>query len=134
MESTKNFHELSYDLHKKHNVLEGNELSTMQKSWFRTDTVDYWRYNRMYIPITPLLKNFQKSKWITIGDGRFGLDSIKLKKIEPSLEITPTDISSDLLEDAKAKGLIEKYSTENAEKLSFLDNSFDFSFCKESFH
>ena len=134
MDPATNFHETSYVLHEKHYNLEKGELSDDQKSWLREDTVDFWRHDRMYKPLTPLLKNNPKSKWLTVGDGRLGLDSIKLKKIEPSLDILPVDISTDLLEYAKKNNLIADYSKENAEKLSFADNTFDFAFCKESFH
>jgi hypothetical protein len=57
-----------------------------------------------------LLKHNINAKWITIGDGRFGLDSIKLKKIEPALDILPTDISPSSLEYAKQHGMIIKYA------------------------
>jgi len=134
MDSATNFHEMSYLLHEKHHTLENGELSDDQKSWLREDTVDFWRHDRMYNPLTPLLKNNPKTKWLTVGDGRLGLDSINLKKIEPSLDILPVDISTDLLEHAKRNGLITDYSKENAEKLSFADNTFDFALCKESFH
>lgn len=127
-----NFHQLSYKLHKKHNAIEIGGLSELQKSWFREDNVDYWRHERMYQAIAPILQ--KNSKWLTIGDGRFGLDSIKLKKIEPSLDILPTDISPESLEFAKNSGLISKYGIVNAEAIEFADNEFDYSFCKESFH
>jgi ubiquinone/menaquinone biosynthesis C-methylase UbiE len=127
-----NFHQVSYKLHEKHNALESGGLSELQKSWFREDNVDYWRHERMYQSIAPILH--KNSKWITIGDGRFGLDSIKLKKIEPSLDILPTDISIESLEFAKNSGLIFKYGIVNAEAIEFPDNEFDYSFCKESFH
>jgi ubiquinone/menaquinone biosynthesis C-methylase UbiE len=134
MDQTTNFQETSYLLHENHYKLENGELSDDQKSWLREDTVDFWRHDRMYKPLTPLLKNNPKTKWLAVGDSRFGLDSIKLKKIEPSLDILPVDISTDLLEYAKKNNLIPDYSKENAEKLSFADNTFDFAFCKESFH
>ena len=130
--SLNNFHEISYNLHEKNNAIENGDLTELQKSWFREDNVDYWRHERMYQSITPILQ--KNSKWITIGDGRFGLDSIKLKKIEPSLDILPTDISPESLEFAKNSGLISKYGNVNAEAIEFPDNEFDYSFCKESFH
>ncbi len=88
----------------------------------------------MYKPLTDVFKSFHYSKWLTVGDGRFGLDSIKIKKIEPSLDILPSDISPHLLEQAKQAGIISNYKVENAEKLSFENNEFDFTFCKESYH
>ena len=134
MDSTKNFQEISYKIHEKFNNLKDGELSEMQKSWFRDDTVDFWRHDRMYSPLTPLLKEFPNSKWVTVGDGRFGMDSIKLKRIESSLKILPTDISTSSLEHAKQNGMIEDYARQNAEKMEFADNEFDFAFCKESYH
>jgi ubiquinone/menaquinone biosynthesis C-methylase UbiE len=134
MDQTTNFQETSYLLHEKNHVLKNGDLTDDQKSWLRNDTVDFWRHDRMYKPLSPLLKNNPKTKWLTVGDGRLGLDSIKLKKIEPTLDILPVDITTVLLEYAKKNDLIKDYSKENAEKLSFADNTFDFAFCKESFH
>lgn len=116
------FNDFSEQAIKKHNA------------WFDENSVDYWRHLRMIAPITPLLINNKSSKWLTVGDGRFGLDSIKLKRIEPSIDVLPTDISPYLLEKSKEAGNIEKFSVENAEKLSFDDETFDFSFCKEAYH
>ena len=45
-----------------------------------------------------------------------------------------TDISSNLLKEAKDIGYISKYKQENAESLSFQDDEFDYVFCKESYH
>lgn len=132
MNTSVNFHELSYKLHEEHNAIEDSGLTELQKSWFRDDNVDYWRHQRMYQAIAPLLA--KNSKWITIGDGRFGLDSINLKKLESSLDVLPTDISTASLEFAKRSGLISKYKMVNAEAIDFPDNEFDYSFCKESFH
>jgi len=131
----KNFHTISYVLHgSTHKLDDNNELSEIQHSWLRTDTVDYWRHYRMCTPIIPIAKLNPDSSWLTVGDGGFGLDSIRLKSFEPSITVLPTDLSTPLLEKAKQLGLIENYKMENAEELSFADNSFDFSFCKESMH
>ncbi len=134
MDQTSNFQETSYLLHENNHALNNGDLTEDQKSWLRNDTVDFWRHDRMYKPLTPLLKNNPNTKWLTVGDARMGLDSIKLKNIEPTLDILPVDISTVLLEYAKKINLIADYAKENAEKLSFADNTFDFAFCKESFH
>lgn len=129
-----NFHEISYKMHEEHFKITDNELSDIQKSWFRNDTVGYWRFFKTFEPIIPLIKQHPGNSWLTIGDGRFGRDAIELKKIEPSLNILPTDISIELLDYAKKKGWIDEYKKENAETLSFQDNSFDFVLCRESYH
>jgi len=75
----------------------------------------------MLTPLTGLLQYYKNSKCVTIGDGRFGLDSVKLKKIEPSLQILPTDINPHFLQQAKQQHIITDYKVENAEQLSFDD-------------
>jgi len=128
------FHTKSFELHKNEFKREGPERAAIYESWFAEDTIDYWRHFRMVEPLSPLLHFYPGSSWLSIGDGRYGLDSIRLKKIEPSLRVLPTDISPYLLEEAKKKGIITEFSVENAESLSFADNQFDFTSCKESYH
>ncbi len=104
------------------------------KSWFAEDTVDYWRHQRMFDYVLPLLQKFPKSKWLTVGDGRYALDAVRLKKMGPKIDIMATDLSPLLLKKAKELGLIEKMQVENAEALSFQSNEFDFAFMKETYH
>jgi ubiquinone/menaquinone biosynthesis C-methylase UbiE len=130
-----NFINISYMLHADHYKLADNgELSEAQLQWLRQDTVDFWRHYRMCAPVIPFAKFNPGSSWMTIGDGRLGLDSIRLKSFEDSITVLPTDISTLLLEQAKRIGLIENFGNENAENISSDDGSFDYSFCKESFH
>ena len=53
----------------------------------------------------PILNRYRDSSWLTVGDGRFGLDAIRLKKLQPALKVLPTDISTALLTRAKDKKL-----------------------------
>jgi ubiquinone/menaquinone biosynthesis C-methylase UbiE len=124
----KNNNQSHYKLNEKNNLFD------LQESWLLKDTVDFWRHSRMCTPIIPIVKAEPGSSWITIGDGRLGLDSIRLKRYEPLNFILPTDIDTILLEKAKQMKLIEEYKRENAEKLSVANESFDYSFCKESYH
>ena len=100
--------------------------------WFRTETCDYWRHARMY-EAAGAFTHRTDWKWLTVGDGRYGLDSIRLRKFGV-VSVMPTDIGGGLLDVALKNGLIKEYKVENAEKLSFDDNSYDISFCKESYH
>ncbi len=127
----KPFHELNYEIQKEL-FSDTSDDNPLTHSWFRTDNVDYWRHYRMFSPILPLLT--KGSKWLTVGDGRWGLDSIRLKKIEPSISILPTDLSPYLLEKSKEKKYIEDFREENAERLSFADDQFEYTFCKEAYH
>lgn len=103
----------------------------MYTRWFDTTTGDSWRHNRMY-EIADCVKHLDY-KWLTVGDGRFGLDSLRLRR-RGIADATPTDIEGDLLAAAKAEGWINDYSVENAEHINFPDNAFDVVFCKEAYH
>ena len=130
----RSFQETSYQLHSQAYTETDVESKKIQQTWLDDSTVDFWRHFRMLLPLTDLLKHYPHSKCVTIGDGRFGLDSVKLTKIEPSLQILPTDIAPYLLQIAKEQRVITDFRVENAEQLSFQENQFDFSFCIESYH
>lgn len=97
--------------------------------WKEAKTINAWLHNRLYSKIDLLCE--KGSKWLTVGDGN-GADAAYLLK--KGCNAIASDISGDLLPVAKSEGLIEEYAVENAEKLSFADNSFDYVLCKESFH
>jgi SAM-dependent methyltransferase len=110
----------------------GESEHRIAESWFDKTTADYWRHARAY-ECVDLLKGFKDSSWLTVGDGRWGLDAIRI--IDRGFSnVFPTDIAGALLDAAARKGLIDHFAVENAEKLSFADKSFDFVFCKESLH
>jgi ubiquinone/menaquinone biosynthesis C-methylase UbiE len=106
----------------------------IHQSWFNETTTDFWRHKRMYETIRPLGEYYRTAKWLTVGDGRFGLDAIRMKSFFDLQHIFPTDISENMLRISREKGLIENFGVENAEQLSFADDSFDIVFCKEAFH
>ena len=109
-----------------------DEAMRLAESWFDETTADYWRHRRMYEAVD-CVADKSNTRWLTVGDGRWGLDSIRMKRLGVN-DVLPTDICETLLAEAKSRGLIEAYSVENAEKLSFADNTFDYVFCKESYH
>lgn len=101
-------------------------------AWLEPGTVNSWRFERMHQLADPILSACQGAHWLTVGDGRFGLDAQYL--IAHGAQALPTDLAVTLLADAKAQGRIADYRKENAESLSFADASFDFVLCKESYH
>lgn len=111
-----------------------DEKEAIHESWFNENTTDFWRHKRMYETIAPLANYYSNVPWLTVGDGRFGLDAIRLKKIFPLKHIFPTDIGENMLRISKERGYIDTYGIENAEHLSFADSSYDVVFCKEAFH
>lgn len=108
------------------------EKAAQAAAWLDPGTVNNWRIARMYQLTTPLLERYPGANWLTVGDGRYGLDAAYL--VAHGAQALATDISDTLLEEAKRNGIIPDYRRENAESLSFDDDSFDFVLCKESYH
>jgi ubiquinone/menaquinone biosynthesis C-methylase UbiE len=128
------FHEISYRYHQDHwkAIIEDKNWRKLIDSWFDASTADYWRHRRMY-EAAKYLGRAKDDHWLTIGDGQYGLDSVRLRERGVS-SVLPTDIADASLKEAKERGIIDEYRVENAEQLSFADRSFDYVFCKESFH
>jgi ubiquinone/menaquinone biosynthesis C-methylase UbiE len=102
------------------------------ESWFDEKSADAWRHQRMYEGAGLLLKS-KIDKWVTIGDGRGGLDSIRLRKLGFK-DVLATDIAENLLKRFKELGKIPDYAIVNAENLPYENKSVDYFFCKESLH
>lgn len=96
------------------------------------DTVDGWRHRRMYSYLDPILSTSKKADWLTVGDGSYGQEANFLSQNGGTA--LATDLSVERLRHAKKIGYIKNYKKENAEKLSFSDNVFDYVLCKESYH
>lgn len=129
------FIEQHYARHAKHfeTDLVDEERKRISASWLDETTADYWRHSRAYECAQILASGNGDASWLTVGDGRWGLDSVRIRKKGFS-SVMPTDISEALLSAARDRALIDDYAVENAEQLSFADNSFDYVFCKEALH
>jgi SAM-dependent methyltransferase len=101
-------------------------------SWFDNTTANAWRDLRGY-EIADYLGGVPSDSWLTIGDGRFGLDAIRLMA-RGVVNVLPTNLDPTLLQVSLDKGQIKDFRVENAERLSFADKSFDYAFCKEAYH
>jgi len=108
------------------------ESKRIGESWFQMDTIDAWRHKRMYACIDPILALFPESKWLTVGDGRFGKDANFI--LSKGHEAVASDISDTLLKIGAERGFIRDFKVANAEGLPFDSRSFDFVLCKESYH
>lgn len=134
MKTTKEFQEKSYQKHSEEfkKYSSGGEMEGHAKTWFAKDTVDAWRHERIYQLLDPILKADPKAKWLTVGDGRYGTDANYI--LRKGCEVLASNISVDLLKEAKQIGYISEYKQENAESLSFDDSSFAYVLCKDSYH
>jgi ubiquinone/menaquinone biosynthesis C-methylase UbiE len=128
------FHERSYKSHASGFAedLVNPERIRIAESWFDEGTADAWRHARAY-EIGSLLGGIPDERWLTVGDGRFGLDAARLMKAGVQ-NVLATDLDESLLRAGKERGVISEYRVENAEKLSFQNHSFDYVFCKEALH
>lgn len=104
----------------------------ISNDWHNHNTVDYWRHARMYEFLKPLLLGYKNNNWLTIGDGRYGHEANYIESLGG--KCLATDLSITRLKVAKDANYIKRYKKENAENLSFKENSFDFVVCKESYH
>jgi SAM-dependent methyltransferase len=94
------------------------------------DTVAQWLQLLFFKCLDPLLKEpFQQ--WLTIGDA-YGFDAQYILKTGNNA--MATDLNTHFLEIAKEENIIWEYAAQNAENLSFANNSFDYVLCKESYH
>src|SRR5262245_32541943 len=103
------FSEDSYSRHAAHfdrDLTDDNRIATAQ-SWFKTGSANYWRHARMYEGVDCFVSQ-PDSRWLTVGDGRFGLDSIRIRE-KGFADVTPTDIADALLKRSKEEGRIEHY-------------------------
>ena len=124
--------EIKYDnqADKWEECITNKKRNVFSKRWLRKDTLDHWRHRRMLEPIKSFIIN--NESWLTIGDGRYGTEANFL--IENGLNAHATDLSDKLLKIGNEIGFINEYSQENAEELSFDDESFDYILIKESLH
>jgi len=101
-------------------------------TWLQDDNVGSWRHERMIQGVDPIIASYPKAKWLTVGDGRFGKEAHYIWK--KGGNVVASNISDQLLKEAKRINFIPAYSVKNAEKLLLKDQSFDFVLCQESLH
>ena len=128
-----NFESASYSRHANSWDSKANEQELLRyKTWFTSNTVDLWRHLDMFSVLNPFLKNYPKANWITIGDGNFGTAATYIGNYGGNA--MAIDIADALLKIALEEKMISAYKQCNAEALPFENNSFDFSYCKQSYH
>lgn len=124
-----------YDRHTREfeEVLGDEARRVHSETWFRDDTFDAWRHNRMRAPLKAIIEADPEASWLTVGDGRYGTDAHFLIQAGAK-SVHASDISDALLKIGAERGFITEYSAQNAEALRFPANSFDYIYCKESYH
>jgi len=124
--------EVIYDRHEEEweKCINDQARRKIAATWMKEGTLDRWRHHRMLSPIKPFISG--DKTWLTVGDGRYGTDAHFI--ISEGGIAHASDISDRLLKIGSDEGFIGSFSAENAERLSFADNSFDYVLIKEAFH
>jgi hypothetical protein len=92
----------------------------------------YWMHTYCLNDINCFFKNISSSYFLTVGDGYCGREAGYIKSF--GHKVHASDIETCLIELAKTKNLIDEYSCQDMNSLSFEDNTFDYVLCKESLH
>ena len=123
---------ITYDSHENEwqKTFTDEKRKKVAKSWLKKGTLDRWRHDRMLECIIPLIN--KDDEWLTVGDGRYGTDANFI--ISNGGKAHASDISDTLLKIGSEKGFIKEYSKQNAERLNFEDESFDYVLFKEALH
>jgi ubiquinone/menaquinone biosynthesis C-methylase UbiE len=96
------------------------------------DSIDNWRHTRMLDLTRTIWEVFPGSRWMTVGDGRYGSDAAYLHA--HGVDVVATSLTEERLQYAQERGLIPAYRVENAERISMPDDACDFVLCKEAYH
>jgi ubiquinone/menaquinone biosynthesis C-methylase UbiE len=121
-------------LHQEHwsNFMVDSHRRCLYDSWWIPGTVNYWRHTQLMAPALQLLQGMKNRSWLTLGDGA-GMDAWRL--LQAGFEsVVATDLDDTVLRQTFSSGHIKEFGVENAEALSFADNSVDFILCKEALH
>ena len=92
-------------------------------------TIEAWREERVMGYIRTLVTG---GKWLTVGDGNYGGEANWI--LRNGGNVHASDYSTPLLEIAAKNGEIKEFSRQNAENLTFDDDSFDYVLIKEALH
>lgn len=126
---------LRYDRHDQEwdKALNDQDFSRVADTWMREDNLDHWCHARIRSAVRPFVESNTEASWLTVGDGRYGADAHYLISLGAKA-VHASDMHDTLLRIGSDRGFITDYSAQNAEKMSFPDESFDYVYCKEAFH
>jgi ubiquinone/menaquinone biosynthesis C-methylase UbiE len=126
---------VKYDNHQEEldGIIKDPKLLAHSLTWMEEDRVDSWRHRRIREEILPLIRLAKDKRWVTVGDGRYGTDAHYLMA-QGIQDVHASDMVDALLEIGAEKGYIKDYSAQNAEHLTFADETFDYLYCKEAYH
>jgi len=93
-------------------------------------TIGHWLQQIFFKSLNPLLID-KNGTWLTLGDA-YGFDAQYILK--SGNNAIASDLNDEFLSVAQKLHIIEDFSVQNAEALSYPDDAIDYVLCKESYH
>lgn len=90
-----------------------------------------FRHELMLSCLDAILKHDKGARWLTLGDA-WGREAIYVHK--HGGHATASSLQDSAIKAAAKWGYIDDYATQNAERLTYEDDAFDYTFIKEAFH
>lgn len=111
-------------------ILEGGEAK--YDGFINPQSYWYWEHTYCMEHISDFFERIPKSRFLTVGDGYCGREGTFIHKFGHFVHAS--DYAPCLLNVSKERGLIDEYSEQDMNHLTFEDGSFDYVFVKESLH
>ena len=124
-----NFNKKSYELQRDLIDQRVETNAYPLEPFFDKTLAKYFTHKLMMENVDPIVK--KDSTWVSLGD-MWGREAAYIK--ERGGQCIATDLSDAWLRKSKKIGYIDSYQVENAENLSFEDNSHDFLLMKDTYH
>jgi len=100
--------------------------------WLVDDNADYWGSCLPLVDVEPFFRALPPTRLLTVGDGKGGKEAAFLKRL--GHHAVATDVCTDVLGEAKRRGIIDEFREADAEALPFDDGEFDYVLVKETLH
>lgn len=100
--------------------------------WLNNDNLDYWGNTLPWGSLKKTFSNLGKKRILTIGDGKGGKDAVFFQEL--GHKVVASDIATDVLEEAKKRGIIKEFLQIDAENMALEESSFDIVVTKETLH
>ncbi len=100
--------------------------------WLNMDNADSWGNMLPFETVREFFAGMPTQQIVTLGDSKGGKDARFFKELGHN--VTATGVATDSLKAAAERGLIDNWARENAEALTFKNDSFDWAIVKEALH
>lgn len=107
-------------------------LENRYDGYINPNSIWYWMHTFCLNQISDFFKTIPPSYFLTVGDGYCGREAGYIKKF--GHKVHSTDVETCLIKIAYDKNIIDEFSEQDVNHLSFDDETFDYSLSKECLH